>query len=253
MIRDEYLRRLIDAAYVDVYLSANDGKRIYWPYRMHPVHEANKGYRDACESYIIDSSFQDESITNEDVLDTAFRLDAEMAVLADVYHDADATVQALLEGRELADDHPYDGKLIAPLQPPHDACYDALEGQFDVYAIGGLKDAGGFDQIQAARSVRERAGPDVRIHGLGFGVSDELVWAAHEWPGLLDSIDYSTPVQNSMAPPVDHGEDHMSVIAARAGAMLVEDVRRLTPLIEPPAMRQTTLAFANGEELGGDD
>lgn len=250
MLRDEYLRRLLDAAYVDVYLSANDSCRIYWPYRMQPVHEAAKRYRDACEHYIVDSSFQDESITNEDVLDTAFRLDAEAALLADVWHDADETVHALLEGRELADDHAYDGKLIAPLQPPHTDCYDELEGQFDIYAVGGVKDADPFTQVQALRHLRERAGPDEWIHGLGIGVSDELVWAVHEWPDLVNSIDYSTPVQNSMAPPVDNGEDHMSVIAARAGAMLVEDVRRLTPLVGQQPMRQTTLAFANGEEVG---
>lgn len=251
MLRDEYLRRLLDAAYVDVYLSANDGCQIYWPYRMQPVHEAAKRYRDACESYIVDSSFNDESITNEDVLDTAYRLDAEAALLADVWHDPDATVDALLEGRELYDDHPYDGKVIAPLQPPHAACYDELEGQFDIYAVGGVKDADAFNQVQALRDLRERAGPDEWIHGLGIGVSDELVWAVHEWPELVDSIDYSTPVQMAMTPPVDNGESHMSVIAARSGAMLIEDVRRLTPLIEPPAMRQATLAFANGEEVRG--
>jgi len=229
MIREEYPRRLVDQAYVDLYLSATDGARIYWPWRMQPVHEANRRFRDSCESYIIDSSFKDESITNADVLDCAHALEAEMAVLADVIHDKEATVDAVLEGLELYDDHAYDGDIMVPLQAPHDECYRDLAGQADAYAIGGVKDASDGEKVAAARSVRDLAGPEVQLHGLGFGVTDTLIEAVRERPGLLDSLDYSTPVQRAMNEPMLAGEERMSVVAAQAAATLVEDLRAVSP------------------------
>jgi len=234
MIREEYLRRLVEESYLDLYLSSTDGARIYWPWRMQPTHEASKRLRNACEKYIVDSSFQDESITNKDALDKAYELDAEMCVLADVWHDKDATVDAILEGLELYDDHPFDGKTLAPLQPPHDECYTELEGQgIDVYAVGGVKDSGDKVRVEAAKAVREAAGPDVYIHGLGYGATDGIVRAVHENPNLLDSVDYSTPLQSSIT-GIDPGEERMSVVAARAGAQLVEDLRKFSPYIKDP-------------------
>jgi hypothetical protein len=234
MIREEYLRRLVDGAYVDLYLSATDGARVYWPWRMQPVHEASKNHRNACEKYVIDSSFQDESITNKDALDSAYSLNAEMCVLADVWHDKDATVDAILEGVELYDDHPFDGKIIAPLQPPHDECFAELEGAVDVYAIGGVKDEDDQTKIDATRAVRDRAGPDVHIHGLGFGMTDMMVQAIQDDPELLDSVDYSTPVQNAINHPATPGDERMSVVSARACAELIEDLRSVSSFVKDP-------------------
>jgi len=255
MIREEYLRRLVDSAYVDLYLSGSEGARVYWPWRMQPVHEADKRHRNACESYVIDSSFQDETITNRDALDKAYELNAEMCVLADVLHDKDATVDAILEGVELYDDHPYDGQIIAPLQPPHDECYAELAGQVDVYAIGGVKDEDALTKIEAAQSVRDRAGPDVHIHGLGFGMTDRMVQAIQDQPGLLDSVDYSTPVQNAINYPATAGDERMSVVAARACAKLVEDLRDVSSYVkqpEPEDLRETGQAGLDQMVARGD-
>ena len=232
MIRREYLRRLVDEAFVDLYLSAVDGARIYWPWRMQPVHEASDRHRDACEQYIVDSSFKDDTITNEDVLDTAAALDAEATVLADVYQDKDATIEAILDGLEVADDHRYDGDLVVPLQPPHQECYAELAGQADIYAIGGVKDAPDAEKVQAAKAVRAVAGPDVHLHGLGYGATDPIVDAVRNQPALLDSVDYSTPVQRANTQTVEAGKERMSVVASRAAATLIEDLRRFSPYPE---------------------
>lgn len=255
MIREEYLRRLVDAAHVDLYLSATDGARVYWPYRMQPVHEADKRHRNACERYIVDSSFQDESITNEDVLDTARDLEAEAALLADVWQDVDATVHALVEGLELYEDHAFDGEVLLPLQPPHDECYRRLIDRGvspgHIFAIGGVKDSGDEAKIAGARAVRNLAGPEVHIHGLGFGVTDRLVDAVREEPGLLDSLDYSTPVQNAMDGSIDAGDERMSVVASRAASQLIEDCRRLTPFVDGPDHRQSTIGQSLAATDGG--
>lgn len=235
MIREEYLRRLVDRCYVDLYFSACDGARLYWPWRMQPVHEADRRHRDACESYIVDSSFKDDSITNEDVLDAAARLDAEVAVLADVYQDKPATVDAVLDGIETCDSHRFDGEIMVPLQPPHGDCYRDLEGQADIYAIGGVKDAGDTARIEAAREVRGIAGEDVHLHGLGYGTTDAIVAALRDDPALLDSVDYSTAMQDALAVPVEPGAERMSVVASHAATRLITDLRRLSPYPQTPS------------------
>lgn len=254
MLRDEYLRRLVDEAHLDIYLSATDGARIYWPWRMQPVHEADNRHRDACENYIVDSSFKDESITNKDVLDTAATLDAEVAVLADVYQDKEATVDAILDGVEVADDHRFDGEIMVPLQAPHVECWQDLEGQADMFAIGGMKDKPDDAKLNAAKAVRDAAGPSLHLHGLGFGITDRVADTIRTRPKLLDSIDYSTPIQNAMNQPVASGKERMSVVASRAATKLIEDLRRVSPYPEHDTEQQTLFAATdrnNSEAYAG--
>lgn len=233
MLREEYLRRLIDAAHIEIYLAANDGARIYWPWRIQPVHEAKKPYRNACERYMIDSSFQFDHIENGDVLDKAHELDAEVAILQDVYQDFHRTVVTIREGLEAVEDHPFEGQIMVPLQAPHAEMWEWIEDdRIDMVAIGGLKDGTDRERIAAAKEVRRAVGEEVHVHGLGWGLSDVLVSAIHEDPGLLDSVDYSTPVQRAMDDHIDDGDEHLSVVAARAGGKLIEDLRRVTPYVE---------------------
>jgi len=244
MIREEYLRRLVDEAYVDLYLAGNDGARIYWPWRMarHGCGSLSNRYRNACENYWVDSAIGDDSYGNKDALDDAHRYDAEGVLLADVMGDYDATVEQVLRGLELADDHPFDGDVIIPLQAPYDECYAELAGQSTHYAIGGLKDCPSDSRrIDAARTVRELAGHDIHLHGLGWGPRDGLARAIHNDPELLDSIDYSTPVQSSVEAMA--GDERKSVVASEAAAMLIRDLRKLTPNVdfnpEPSELRQS--------------
>jgi len=247
MLRDEYLRRLVDNAHVDLYLSGNDGARIYWPWRMQPAHEAAMSYRNACESYMVDSAFSQDDITNIDVLDKAHQLDSEYAFLADVYHDAEGTVDAILEGLELYDDHPYDGKIVAPIQAPHDESFMKLEGQgLDCVAVGGMKDKSKREQIAATKSLRAVAGESVELHGLGFTLSNydgspnQWVSAINENPNLLDSMDTSSYLQQVMMNEyaVDDGKERRSVDCMQIGTMLVRDLRRISTFAEPDT--QTT-------------
>jgi len=232
MIREEYLRRLVDAAYVELYLSASDGARIYWPWRMEPPKEASMSYRNACESYVIDSDPLDDDVTGVDVLDTAYRLGAEVASLQDVYQDKGATVDALLRGLEVADDHPFDGQLLLPLQEPYIDCYYELGTPTDCWiGIGGLKDATDTKRIEAAREVR-RVAPDVHLHGFGWGPRGGLASAIRETPSMLDSLDYSSPVQNAPYETSTSGDERKSVTAAYAAYELIRDLREVTTHVD---------------------
>jgi len=260
MIREEYLRRLVDEAYVDLYLSGTDGQRIYWPWRMQPPHESSPGYRNACESYLIDSAPQCPSTGNKDVLDEAHRVGADAALLADYfpfemyeenldpkndpeewsayqearreYGDAyNATIHRVCSGFELAEQHDFDGEIIIPLQAPYADCLSELPNH-DRYAIGGLNRSSDRERVEASKEVRSVA-PDAWVHGLGWGARDGLVSALHKNPNLIDSVDYSTPMQTAIR-GVDPGDERMSVQAARAGAQLIEDLRRFSPYTATP-------------------
>jgi len=232
MIREEYFRRLVDAAHILLFLAGVDGARLYWPWRMARTGGSlGESYRNACEVYWVDSAIQDGTYGNKDVLDDALEFDAEAALLADTMGDYGETVSALKEGLNLADDHPFDGNIVIPLQAPFDECYAEFAGESEYYAIGGLKDADtDAPRIEAAQTVRELAGTDVHLHGLGWGVRDELMNALHSNPQLLDSVDYSSPVQsNTHAVP---GDERMTVTAAEAGAQLIRDLRRASPHVD---------------------
>lgn len=263
-LQDKYFERLREAAPVELYASGIDGGRCWWPWRMNKAGaEADHRHRRVCETYVIDSNFNDETVTNRDVLDEAVEYDANVAVLADVYLDEEATIDALTEGLEVAEGHAFDGALLLPLQPDHVACYEALVdvAPSDVWwGIGGLKDAEPRAKLAAARDLRAAVGPDAHIHGFGWGVTPELGAAVRSNPDLLDSIDNSTGVQNGMTEPVMAGKERMSVVAARAQANRIEALRELTPFVEeetPETLREEgqsglTDAFAvadGGESL----
>jgi len=230
MLREEYLRRLTDAAHVELYLSGSDGARIYWPWRMEPPKEASRSYRNACEQYVIDSDPLDDSVSTEDVLDCAAELDAEVASLQDVYQDKDATVDTLLKGLETADDHRFDGTLLLPLQEPFAECWREIgEPDQNWVGLGGLKDASDHKRISSAREF-DAATPDLHVHGFGWGPRPELAAAIRDTPSMLDSLDYSTPVRHtSIAGDVTPGQERKSVTAAYAGARLIRDLREVTP------------------------
>lgn len=241
MLRDEYLHRLVDASHIELYLSSNDGARIFWPWRMQPPKEATRRYRDACKRYIVDSDPLDDSVTATDVLDCAHKLDAEVASLQDVYQNKDATVDSLLKGLEIADDHAFSGDLLLPLQQPYVDCYAELgEPSNHLIGLGGLKRGTPYNRIEATREFRAEYGPDPWLHGFGWGVSGELSKTIRANPDFLDSVDYSTPIQRAINKVQLPGDERMSVQAMHAATRLVSDLRSVTPFTtEPNSYRES--------------
>jgi len=244
MLRDEFFRRLVDAAHIELYLSASGGSggRIYWPWKMNPPKEALTRMRNSCERYIIDSDPLDDSVTTTDVLDCAVQYDAEVASLQDVYQDKDATADSLLEGLAIADDHDFDGGLLLPLQKPYVECWEEIgEPTTHLLGIGGLKDARVEERLKAVRSLRNAVGSNVWIHGFGWGVAG-LEDAIRNDPSLLDSVDYSTPVQDAMTGEgYTNGDEMSSVIAMRAATKLIRDLREVSDYPDHKPLTQATL------------
>lgn len=249
MISREYVDRLADVARVDLYVSGNDGGRVYWPWRMGKAGGREGRHTDQCETYVLDSNFTDESVTNGDVLDEAHDIGADVAVLADVFGDADATVRALRDGIERAREHDFDGTLVLPTQPPHDRVAKRLQGYTDGldiwWGIGGVKDKPASVKIDAARQLREFLGDDAHIHGLGFGVTQELAAAVRDRPDLLDSIDNSTSMRNASVTDLTGTREKMTIVAARATAERLNRLRMLTEFADEDHQTKqlTTAAF----------
>jgi len=235
VIDREYLDRLVRSTPVDLYASGVDGARCYWPWRMNKAkgpmgHGARKSHAAKCDQYVLDSNFTDESVTNMDVLDEAATLGADAAVLADVYQDMEATVDALLDGLELADDHHFEGTVVLPLQPPHDECYRQVAPSVDRevwWAVGGVKDETAEIKVDAAKTLREVAGDDAHIHGLGFGVTEHLARAVRNDPAMLDSIDNATSMSNAVS-NLGGTDEKMTIAAAKATAERLRALRALT-------------------------
>jgi len=257
MLRDEYLNRLVDGSHIELYLSANDGARVFWPWRMQPPKEACERYRNACDKYIIDSHIADPTVTIEECLDTAHQLNADIVALVDympfkfyetkldpqddqgkwqAFQDLrrefdtayDATLYSLKEGLEIVKKHAYDGEILIPLQKPLVECWNELGQPTDhLLGIGGLKGGTPQERLEAVSTLRNAVGPDVWIHGFGWGIKG-LVEPIRDNPTLLDSIDYSTPMQNAAVSNCSTGDERMSVSAMASATRLVRDLREVS-------------------------
>ena len=227
---------------VEVYLSASDSCHVHWPYRMAGLDECYPRYVEDADKFIVDSEFDDPSKTNKHALDKAHDLGAEVVVLEDVYQDFDGTVNKLLEGREMVDDHDFDGEVIYPLQEPHVECWKEI-GEPEMVGIGGIKDDHASEKVRVTQKVRDGVGSSVWIHGLGFGPTDELIRAIRKDADLIDSIDSQSPYLNAKNKETWAGDFKSATYAIRSLAKMVEACRRMNPELtdDPNPGTQTTL------------
>lgn len=266
MILSEYFERLVDASPVRFYVSENDGARSWWPWRMNKAgsDEFRPAFVDACDHHLLDSNFKDESVGNREVLDEAHEHGCDGAVLADVYLDGEATVDALLTGLEVYDDHAFDGLVVLPLQEPYAESYREVEpavgGREVWWALGGLKDEAPPVKIGKSRAFRDAVGYEPHVHGLGYGVSERMARAIRKWPRMLDSIDnsrsyYDTRKRDAWMPAAS-GTEIMTVQAARMTAERVRALREMTHFAadpdDPAQVRAKGQSGLNDEWLAAD-
>ncbi|EMA43578.1 hypothetical protein [Halococcus saccharolyticus] len=196
--------RLHKACPVDVYV-AGINPRYSWPNRLVAANEARPSVADSADSVIVDSVVNDPYYAVEDVLDAAHKLDAEYVVGKDWPPESDPAG----EGIHAADayewflgeytSHECEADVIVPIAPPFDSGSLNCLSKVDHFALGGMRDMSGEQQVTHIRDFRRVAGYDVDVHGLGVGTSAELIGAIRESveddpeKPLLDSFDISTP------------------------------------------------------------
>jgi len=129
------------------------------------------------------------------VLQLADEYNADFVVPCDELHDQAATTDAVMEFLELYDDSDVRATPLIPLQPPYDKHYRELP-DFAAYCLGGIAfDYSAREQVEAIHNFRTAAGDSPYAHALGVGGSMTVVRAVANNPGLVQSVDCSTPEQ----------------------------------------------------------
>jgi len=158
MLKSKYAARILNQCPVDYFLSANDGARVEWPFRMQPTDEASPSYSKISKKYAIDSAIMKPELGNQEALSEAIRLEADFLLLADylpfdVYWDSfnentpqerkdfirsleqkysdnyNASLESIKNGLELVKKSKFEGKVWIPLQKPHIEMYNDLGNQ----------------------------------------------------------------------------------------------------------------------------
>lgn len=267
-----FFRRLeviLDACPVEIYAASS--LKHPWPYRLQNAAECYPASFWRSPHRILDSAIASPELSNTEVLKIAVDRHATAVVAKDylpfeVYAEMDltteqrdavdalrreygdhvtATTASIEEFARLYDpaQHP---PAYVPLQPPYDdhirEVWPIVEnsGLDHRYMLGGLKDATPERRIDELLAFRAEVGPDPVAHGLGWGLSDELVTTLRDNPDLLDSLDNSGPsqaIQNDRVldkywqsrpcPQVD-GQYQNSLGGAFEFAMLAVGAHRLT-------------------------
>lgn len=198
--------RLARLAAVDIYISGGNG-RFYWPNRLQPAHESTPSIRRDCNQYIVDSGFGPTGASTEDLIDTAYERDPDYLIPNDTVKTPDISMRTAVE--ETAEkvsvfldsigEKRFPATVLIPLQPPHAFHLAYLHEHYPRqarrghFALGGMKFLSPTEQVRAITNFRNVAGYDAYVHGFGIGSSRKVIEALRADPGLLDSVDFSTP------------------------------------------------------------
>lgn len=162
-----------------------------YPYKLQKPSTITQPIRDTAEEFIFDSGIGDD-VSNEEVLFTADKYNADWVVAKDYLHDQQKTSESVNEFLDIYDDHGFNFTPLIPLQPPFDKHYQALSG-FSHYVLGGMavESVSVTQQYKWIRNFRN-VEPDAYAHGLGVGGGIEFV-QRFAGKGFLDSVDCATP------------------------------------------------------------
>lgn len=191
MYRDYDLER-VNRCPIDIYVASN--MAYPYPYKLGKPEHQKPRIRDSCTTWIQDSGIGDET-TNKQVLELAKKYEADFVIPCDELHNQQATTEAVYEFLELYDDSDVRATPLIPLQPPYDKHYKQLPDHA-AYCLGGIAfDYTAREQVEAIHNFRSVAGSTPYVHALGVGGSMTVVNALTNQPGLVQSVDCSTPEQ----------------------------------------------------------
>ena len=188
----EYQLERVNRCPIDIYVASN--MPYPYPYKLIKPEHAEQRVADTCDTLIMDSGIGDDT-TNREVVELAQQYDADFVVPCDELHDQQATTEAVKDFVDVYEQMDVRATPLIPLQPPYDEHYQELSGHFaDV--LGGIAfDTTPRKQIEELKRFRRAAGPEPYAHALGIGGSMTVVNALANDPGLVQSVDCSTPEQ----------------------------------------------------------
>lgn len=181
--------------------STGVGSHYDYPYKLEK-YPGSEAIRDTCVELVIDSNIHDPSVTNADILERAYDRRADYVVAKDYPGKPHKTAESLREFLEIYEENgDVYGHItpIAPIQPPHRETYTQYEGiyeEFPILGVGGLRTETPHRQLTAVKNLREVASTQ-SIHGFGMGGTLDFVKTVRDNPGLIDSVDLSTPERSA--------------------------------------------------------
>lgn len=233
---------------INVYISSGNG-RFFWPYRLQPVHESYPGGRRQCLSYILDSGFRTpDEITDADIIERAQELNASYLIPNDEPGDIRTTCERVQQFLNRVRESQLSANVFIPLQPPYQEHYRLLEQEYPEQArrsrfcLGGIKDWDPDRQLDALKQAREAIGWNAHFHALGLGGSLRLIRGFRDNPGIIDSLDMSTPeklvnsgqLADRSWEPTDfnlpRGTDSSTITAIFVSALTLQLAYMLSPL-----------------------
>jgi len=222
--------------------SASYNPRYYYPFKLRAVGKGWEALDKSCFELMIDSNINDDTVTNEEVLDEAVETQATKIIPKDYPGQPERTLESLIEFKTLAEEK-YGGiaaDVIPVLQDPHAGHLKEHIDHYEQYshiAIGGMKGNAypAEEKIRRIKQVRDVVGDSTHIHGFGMGCSISLIKAIRQNPNLLDSLDMSTAEKMVMngkvadwtlnqkrpKPPMPYGDDKSTVNGGFSKAVLV--------------------------------
>jgi len=187
-----YRKDLIRACPVDIYIGSNMATYFY-PYRCQDVGHAWQKVRHIAKwGYILDSDYDDDDVTNDQIIETAREVDPTFVVPKDYPGEQRRTFHSTIDFLDKWDDVDHPARVLIPLQPPFEESYPSVN-QYDNYALGGLKPLPPAEQVEHLKRANEVMDDDDYVHAFGLGACRDLVDAIRACPDLVDSLDLSTP------------------------------------------------------------
>jgi len=113
--KQHYKDNIYDSTYLTLFTATNTAMLEY-PFIVGRYDQSSPTHAKQAQEYILDSAIGDESVGNEDVIDRAEDIGAEIVVAADIMNDPHQTTDNIVEMFKLAEERETDFEVLVPLQ-----------------------------------------------------------------------------------------------------------------------------------------
>jgi hypothetical protein len=182
--------------------SAGINKGYDYPYRLVKPSTVRPSVRDRALELILDSGFNNDDVTNEEIIELAQQYNPDYIIPKDYPGRPEETVEMMKQFFDMYDGYNCHARPYVVVQPPYMETFlnhQEFYGQFSRFALGGMRDWGPKKQVaeivlfnRALRTCPHTDPSSASVHAFGVGPSPTIIMMLRERPHLLDSLDVST-------------------------------------------------------------
>lgn len=200
--QDYYRKKIIDESPVQLFAATNTAM-LQYPYALGRPNEKSPTLAKQAETYVMDSGIGDTAYDNEDVIEAAESVDADVVIPKDVLHNTSETTDAVVDMAARISELDID--MWVPTQSDsrltrvqhYDELSDALADiGVDItdhrVAVGGIRDSSIEQQICECLDMDSHTSEEQELHAFGCGFHKEWVAAIQNDRTFVDSMDTSS-------------------------------------------------------------